>query len=243
MRCEWTSAIGSTAAFVVASRNKEKQRHMTSNNAASQLKICGSNGLLKRRCNFPFALVSSQFIRLRSVAHLLSDAPTRLKKELDTVLALQADIDNANRAIQAAKIAMEKQDISDDTLGALESLERTHHRLMSKVDTLYASLNVGDKFPELQDINLDFVRTLLLARDLKINIRKRAIGSFFEWDKLDQAVGGAQKTLGKITFELMQSILTFPRYEAPSTNTQGYRQAPTSLDERHPEIQYLLSTA
>lgn len=34
-------------------------------------------------------------------------------------------------------------------------------------------------------------------RDLKINIRKRAIGSFFEWDKLDCAVGGRQKALGK----------------------------------------------
>ncbi|KAG2104683.1 uncharacterized protein F5147DRAFT_746521 [Suillus discolor] len=35
-----------------------------------------------------------------------------------------------------------------------------------------------------------------MARDLKINIRKRTIGSFFEWDKLDRAVGGAQQALG-----------------------------------------------
>jgi hypothetical protein len=47
------------------------------------------------------------------------------------------------------------------------------------------------------DINLEFVRTLLMARDLKINIRKRAIGSFFEWEKLDRAVGGRDGTLGK----------------------------------------------
>lgn len=45
-------------------------------------------------------------------------------------------------------------------------------------------------------MSLEFVQTLLLARDLKINIRKRAIGSFFEWDKLDRAVGGKQKALG-----------------------------------------------
>ncbi|KAG2092121.1 uncharacterized protein F5147DRAFT_585987 [Suillus discolor] len=35
-----------------------------------------------------------------------------------------------------------------------------------------------------------------MARDLKINIRKRAIASFFECDKLDWAVGGAQQALG-----------------------------------------------
>ncbi|KAG9309294.1 hypothetical protein JVU11DRAFT_10781 [Chiua virens] len=67
---------------------------------------------------------------------------------------------------------------------------------MTKVDALYASLNIQDQFPELDGIAFDFVRVLLLARDLKINIRKRAVGSFFEWDKLDQAVGGGQKPLG-----------------------------------------------
>ena len=67
---------------------------------------------------------------------------------------------------------------------------------MSKVDALYASLNVQDQLSELDGIDFDFVHTLLLARDLKINIRKRAVGSFFEWDKLDQAVGGGQKPLG-----------------------------------------------
>jgi hypothetical protein len=78
----------------------------------------------------------------------------------------------------------------------MESLERTHERLKEKVEALYASLNVHESFPELRGIDLSFVRLLLMARDLKINIRKRAIGSFFEWDKLDQAVGGKQQALG-----------------------------------------------
>jgi hypothetical protein len=68
---------------------------------------------------------------------------------------------------------------------------------MGKVEVLYTSLNVHDQFPELKGMNLDFVQTLLLARDIKINIRKRAIGSFFEWDKLDRAVGGTQQALGR----------------------------------------------
>ncbi|KAG6376560.1 hypothetical protein JVT61DRAFT_1536 [Boletus reticuloceps] len=125
------------------------------------------------------------------------DAPARLKKELDTVLALQADIDTADRAIQTAKTAIEKQQsLSDDTKHALSGLERAHERMMTKVEALYSSLNVTDQFPELQGLDLEYVRTLLLARDLKINIRKCAIASFFEWDKLNQAVGGAQKALG-----------------------------------------------
>ncbi|KAG2336378.1 hypothetical protein BDR05DRAFT_860960, partial [Suillus weaverae] len=61
---------------------------------------------------------------------------------------------------------------------------------------LYASLNIHDQFPELEGINLDFVQLLLMVHDLKMNIRKQAMTSFFEWDKLDLAVGGAQQALG-----------------------------------------------
>lgn len=86
-------------------------------------------------------------------------------------------------------------------------MERTHNRLLEKVQALYSSLNVEDHFPELRGVNLDFVRILLMARDLKINIRKRAIGSFFEWDKLDRAVGGKDKALGRPICRINSSIL------------------------------------
>ncbi|KAG2122848.1 hypothetical protein BD769DRAFT_1331672, partial [Suillus cothurnatus] len=61
---------------------------------------------------------------------------------------------------------------------------------------LYASLNIHNQFPELEGINFDFLQLLLMVRDLKMNIHKWAIVSFFEWDKLDHAVGGAQQALG-----------------------------------------------
>ena len=119
------------------------------------------------------------------------------------MLVLQADVDITKKAIQTAKNAIEKESTVADTLSTLASLEHTHDRLITKVEVLYASLNIQTKFPELDGISLDFIRTLLLARNLKINIHKRAIRSFFEWDKLDQAVSGAQKALGKFstTFE------------------------------------------
>jgi hypothetical protein len=113
------------------------------------------------------------------------------------VLALQADLDASDKGLRTTREMISKGSVSEATLDAIDSLERSHQRLMGKVEVLYASLNVHDKFPELEGIDLEFVRTLLLARDLKINIRKRAIGSFFEWDKLDRAVGGLQQALGK----------------------------------------------
>ncbi|KAG2751616.1 hypothetical protein P692DRAFT_20774814 [Suillus brevipes Sb2] len=149
------------------------------------------------RCEVPIEELQSEWSKQRqSQLSIRAHTPARLKKELDTVLALQADLDASDKALQTTRAMLEKDMASDDTLEALESLERGHDRLMNKVEALYSSLNVHDKFPELDGINLEFVRTLLMARDLKMNVRKRAIASFFEWDKLDRAVGGAQQALG-----------------------------------------------
>jgi hypothetical protein len=112
------------------------------------------------------------------------------------VLALQADLDTTTKVVQGARATIERGNVTPDILDALASVERSHTRLVIKAEALYSSLNVHEQFPQLTNVSLDFVRTLLMARDLKINIRKRAIGSFFEWDKLDRAVGGKDKPLG-----------------------------------------------
>jgi hypothetical protein len=78
----------------------------------------------------------------------------------------------------------------------INGLLEAHQELADSVEKLYVSLNVQDSFPDLNGVELEFIRTLLMARDLKMNIRKRAIGSFFEWDRLDQAVGGRSQALG-----------------------------------------------
>jgi hypothetical protein len=128
------------------------------------------------------------------------DALARLKKELDMVLNLRADLDTVDSAIQSTHALISKSEHPADSLNLLASLQETHENLKEKVEALYASLNVHETFPELQGLDFEFVRTLLMVRDLKINIRKRAIGSFFEWDKLDQAAGGREQALGWCNF-------------------------------------------
>lgn len=126
------------------------------------------------------------------------DAPARLKKELDTVLNLQGDIETIEKALQTTRSTVtSSNNAPPSTFLAIKTLEKTHTRLLKDVESLYASLNVHDSFPELEGMSLDFVRTLFLARDIKINIRKRAIASFFEWDKLDSAVGGKANPIGE----------------------------------------------
>ena len=100
----------------------------------------------------------------------MTDAPVRLKKELDKVLTLQGDIDAIESALSSTRTTIARGEVPDAALSALSTLERTHSRLSKNVENLYASLNVHESFPELNGFSLDFVRTLFIARDLKINI-------------------------------------------------------------------------
>ena len=155
--------------------------------------------------NYPSEHVCIHFCQscLFIIHTTLLDVPARLKKELDTVLVLQADIDNTNKLLQLAQTTIEKGNATPGILDALASLEHTHVKLAAQAETLYSSLNVHNQFSELSHVSLDFMRTLLMARDLKINIRKRAVGSFFEWDRSDFAVGGKDKPLGEFHRELV----------------------------------------
>ncbi|KIK16962.1 hypothetical protein PISMIDRAFT_15460 [Pisolithus microcarpus 441] len=126
-------------------------------------------------CNVPVAELQSQWTKQwEAQLSIWAYAPARLRKELDSVLALQADLDASECALLAARTMIEQdsKEVSARTLDILASMECGHTQLSDKLETLYASLNVQDRFPELDGIQLDFVQVLLMARDLKINIHK-----------------------------------------------------------------------
>ncbi|KAH6910031.1 hypothetical protein BKA70DRAFT_1101473 [Coprinopsis sp. MPI-PUGE-AT-0042] len=125
-----------------------------------------------------------------------SQAPVRVKKELDLVLGLQAEIDSTQKSLESARKALDKDGTKSTALSILDELDKQQKSLATRVEDLYASVNVDDAFPGLKGPQLKFVRGLLMARDMKINIRKRAVGNFFEWDRLKQASGGRDEPLG-----------------------------------------------
>ena len=141
-------------------------------------------------------LVSGSSITLYTLT-IFIDAPARLKKELNMVLTLQGDIDTIERTLQNTRRTVSQGEAPKESMATISTMEQTQQQLQEESERLYASLNIHDSYPELHGMSLEFIRTLLLARDLKINIRKRAIASFFEWDKLDSAMGGKSNPLGK----------------------------------------------
>ncbi|KAG6836659.1 hypothetical protein H0H93_005329 [Arthromyces matolae] len=149
-------------------------------------------------CGIPESTLRTQWdLQRASQLSIRAHAPARLKKELDTILGLQGELESIDAAIQNVKTEFSRaRSIPKEATKSLTSLEQLQADVKEQSETLYISLNVHESFPELRHVDLEFVRLLFMARDLKINIRKRAIGSFFEWDKLDQAVGGREQSLG-----------------------------------------------
>jgi hypothetical protein len=98
------------------------------------------------------------------------DAPARLKKELNKVLNLQSNIKVVGKALQATRSTINHNNIPPAALTALQTLEKLHTNLLVNVKSLNASLNIHNTFPELHRMSLDFICTLLITQDLKINI-------------------------------------------------------------------------
>ena len=138
-----------------------------------------------------------------------------MKKEIDTILSLQGDLDTVEKAINTTKTTLATSATPEESKGILKGLLDMHTKFSDEVEALYVSLNIHDSYPDLKGASLEFVRTLLMAHDLKINIRKRAIGSFFEWDRLDQAVGGRNQALGRLSLIVTCSD-TYSTIQGPS---------------------------
>ena len=180
---------------------------------------------------------------MASTNRALSDAPARLRRELDSVLNLQAELDDIKKFVAAMQTHIRTENTNPQAHHFLRSLQQSHARTIEQVEALYASLNVPEEFPEIQGLSLPFVQTLIMARDLKINIRKRAIGSFFEWDKLDRAAGGRDQPLGR--YKLPRVTIAnhsdfHCRYQTTPADPEGHCEAHTGPAHRNSEVQYVL---
>ncbi|KZV97794.1 hypothetical protein EXIGLDRAFT_580691, partial [Exidia glandulosa HHB12029] len=106
--------------------------------------------------------------------------------------------DRRNAALQEVLITADTAATLRREMQAVMDLQDQidEHVLQEAAEALYASLQVGDGFPALAEFGYDFVKTLIQAYDAKRIARAKATARFFEYERLDQAVGGAGAPLG-----------------------------------------------
>ncbi|KAJ6580419.1 hypothetical protein DFH09DRAFT_1076679 [Mycena vulgaris] len=140
-------------------------------------------------------------VKKRMAATKVLHAPARLRRELDKVLALQTQIDTVEKSIADVKQSITGPEASADSITLLHSLEKTHDTLSTQAEALYASLNIHESFPELQNLPLEFENL-----DRAVGGRREALGA-----KLHQSM---RKAISKRQPALLQSIGKFNAYGA-----------------------------
>ena len=102
---------------------------------------------------------------------LTVDAPTVLKKNLAKLLDIQQNVDALSNTVNAVMSSLEiNQGSGSQAQTALAQIVSYQSGLIATCEKLYASLNIPGDFENAQGISVEYLQTLLLARDLKVNI-------------------------------------------------------------------------
>ncbi|KAJ8496330.1 hypothetical protein ONZ45_g12496 [Pleurotus djamor] len=159
-----------------------------------------SKGILQKRleadeelehCGVPLEELSELWENQRDdQLSLRSHAPSLLKKEIAAVLKLQDNLDQWKDGFNQSNPTLKRMKLQTT------KIQKACDKLKAEVERAYTSLDIPASHPSLKNVPLTTVKLLLLLRELKINIRERACGVFFEMERLDQAVGGRNPALG-----------------------------------------------
>ncbi|KAG6864176.1 hypothetical protein C0991_011827 [Blastosporella zonata] len=113
--------------------------------------------------NVPIDVLRAQWADQRQAQlSICAHAPTQLKKELNSVLNLQGQMDALDQAIQGLRKELSKGEALKNSIDLLSKLQQMQEEFKAQGEDLYSL----------------------------------AIGSFLEWDKLDQASSGREQSLG-----------------------------------------------
>ncbi|KAJ7050263.1 hypothetical protein C8F01DRAFT_1035389 [Mycena amicta] len=163
-----------------------------------------------------------------------SYTPKRLRQELDKVIGLQTQIDIVEKSITDVRKSITPGANYEQARSLLAELETTHADLGRKAESLYESLNIHEAYPVLQGLPAELAHLLLTMRELKGSIQKRAIGSFLEWETLDQAVNGKWEALGTKAYQLTRKAIG-KRTPALLKQIKKYNDYCTKFQSERPE--------
>jgi hypothetical protein len=90
-------------------------------------------------------------------------------------------------------------------------MDAAKEAFQAQIDTLYASLELPPDLEALGDVDRTFLHMLIQCSQVKTVIRQKALGTLFEMDRLEQAVGGASNPLGENGDAMGYHLLMKPR--------------------------------
>jgi hypothetical protein len=116
----------------------------------------------------------------------------------------------------------------------LTRMESAKREFQAEIDSLYASLELPPELEALGNVDRKFLHLLIQCREAKTVIRHKALGTLFEMDRLEQAVGGANSPLG----ESRMYIGTVIAHKG--VGTKLHQRTLKSIQKRRPAIEKLI---
>ena len=102
----------------------------------------------------------------------------------------------------------------------MDDLEKVNVAFQESVNHLYVDLGLVNQYPTLASVDGDFIKTLLLCRDKKIEVRRAATSVLNEMLHLDDAAHGNHNPLGNVPFFINHSLLMIARNAYASDSAQ-----------------------
>jgi hypothetical protein len=131
---------------------------------------------------------------------LITDTGKLLESQLNQISSWQSDLYDCNEEFERVLSRFTKEDDTPENRDYILRLEHVKVLFQQTVNNLYVDLGLVKQYPTLASVDADFVKTLLLCRDKKIELRKAATSILNEMLNLDDAAWGSHNPLGDISF-------------------------------------------
>jgi hypothetical protein len=146
-----------------------------------------------RQCTFsPLPIACSSSCSLS----LLLDTGKLLENHLNQISSWQLDLYECNNEFQRVLAKFTAEDDTPENCSYIARLEKFEVDFQETVNNLYLDLGLVKQYPSLAAVDADFVKTLLLCRDKKIEVQKAATSVLNEMLNLDDAAAGHHNPLG-----------------------------------------------
>jgi hypothetical protein len=184
------------------------------------------------------------------------DTPRELQRGLDTIARLEEQLSAIGIAVDDAvrdfrdRLRRSRENVDPDgrrrrhaanelhkdglaAQGILDRLASARLALQEHLHSLYGVLDLPPELEELGDIDRHFLHVLIQCRETKVAIREKAVGTLFEMERMEQAVGGHNNALG--------GCLTFRvRWPTFGIGTKLHQRTLKSIQRRRPALEKLI---
>ncbi|KAJ7170426.1 hypothetical protein C8R43DRAFT_875971 [Mycena crocata] len=144
-----------------------------------------------RECGLPIEQLREEWCLEQEAAHAANDGDdAKNLASINILLDLQVAVDSLNKKVNRA---LGKTKLATKSL--VKKIGTLLEQVTSLIDDMHAS-QAEQLSPTLAGTTLDSMRTLLLARSVKIVIRKLAAKSFAKFEQVDKAKAGRGPSLG-----------------------------------------------